>query len=420
MFRSDILLLVGFMVLQLSLIGLLFSARISTTVRNNKVLTIWVFLVMDAVCAALIVLGDVSGVESKLATAVPALFAESHRRPPEPFEPSGDPLLVQWVENQKPRTPRPTCADPSVFRGWQEKVRHELLTEVFRFADIASHVDVRSERISSTEVDSNVTRIFLSYQSHDGTRIPAYLFLPSGTGRKPAILVLHGHLWNEEGEGITQTGGIVDSYQHGNALRLAQAGYVTLTIEFRGFGYLGGGKKTGHQYVTYNALVGGSFYKAIVSRDIKYAVDLLQSLKEVDPQRIGITGASFGGEMAVTYAALDERIKAVVFQSFGGNVGMQRGIDGKDRDESAIRFQDHVIPGLNGYLYEEDLFLLIAPRPLLGVRGDRDYVLRTSFPEIVGEVYRCLAAPSAFRFSVVPGGHEYFIQPAAEFFAVHL
>lgn len=420
MFRDDVLLLVGFFVLQLCLIGLLFSARFSAIVRNNKMLAVGAFFVVDIICAALIVLGDASGVEGKLSTVVPALFAESHSRPPETFEPSGDPLLVQWVENQKPRDPRPTCADPLVFRGWQENVRHELLTEVFKFPDIMSSLDIQGETISSTVVDSNITRIFLSYQSHDGTRIPAYLFLPPGTGRKPAILVLHGHLWNEEGEGITQTAGIVESYQHGNALQLAQAGYVTLTIEFRGFGYLGGGKKAGHQYVAYNAQVGGSFYKAIVSRDIKYAIDFLQSLKEVDPQRIGITGASFGGEMAVTYAALDKRIKAVVFQAFGGNIGMQRGIDGKDRDESAMRFQDHVIPGLNKYLYEEDLFLLIAPRPLLGVRGDRDYVRRTSFPEIVGGVYRCLAASSAFQFSVIPGGHEYFVQPATEFFNIHL
>jgi dienelactone hydrolase len=420
MLKSDILLLVGIIILQVCLVGLLFSVRFLATVRSSRISTIGAFLVMNAVSAGLIMLGDVSGVRSKLATVIPAFVVESHSRPPENFEPSGDPLLIQWVEHQKPMDPRPDCANPAVFRSWQENVRQDLLTEVFRFADIASPVDVRSERLSSTEVDAKVKRIFLSYQSHDGTSIPAYLFLPSGTGRKPAILVLHGHLWNEEGQGITQTAGIVDSYQHANALRLAQAGYVTLTIEFRGFGYLGGGMKAGHQYVAYNAFVGGSFYKAMVSRDIKYAVDLLQSLKEVDPQRIGITGASFGGEMAVTYAALDKRIKAVVFQAFGGNIGLQRGIDGKDGDESAVRFQDHVIPGLNGYLYEEDLFLLIAPRPLLGVRGDRDYVWRTNFPEIVGGVYRCLAAPLAFRFSILPGGHEYFVQPAAEFFAVNL
>lgn len=420
MFRTDVLLIIGFLALQTCLISLFFCTNCRKIVHDSKFLKTAAFLGVEGICIALIVLGDSAGVESKFAASLPSFFAQSNGSPPEVFEDSGDPLQVRWVESQKPSRPRPDCTSSSGFRAWQETLHHELLTEVFKFPEIVSPVEVRVQRISSTVVDSNITRIFLAYQSFDGTRIPAYLFLPPGSGRKPAILVLHGHLWNDEGEGITQTAGIVDSYQHGNAMQLARAGYVTLTIEFRGFGYLGAGTKSGYQYVAHNALLGGSFYKAIVSRDIKYAVDLLQSMKEVDSQRIGITGASFGGEMAVTHAALDKRIKVVVFQAYGGNLGIQRGVDSKDNVESVVRFQDHIIPGQNGYLYQEDLFLLIAPRPLLGVRGDRDYVFRTKFPEIVGDAYRCLASPSAFQFSIVPGGHEYFVQPATEFFNLHL
>lgn len=421
MLRSHVLLLVGFSVLQASLIGLFFCARCRKIVFDAKLLNAAVFVGMEAICIVLIVLGDFAGVEKQLAATTSAVFVKSSGSSPEAFVASGDPLLVRLVESQNPSRPRPDYTSPSAFRAWQESLHHELLAEVFNFGDIGSPVDVRVQRISSTVVDSNITRIFLVYESFDGTRIPAYLFLPPRAERMPAILVLHGHLWNDEGEGITQTAGIVDSYQHGNALQLARAGYVTLTIEFRGFGYLGAGLKDGYQHAAYNALLGGSFYKAIVSRDVKYAVDLLQSLEEVDPQRIGITGASLGGEMAVVYAALDKRMKAVVFQAYGGNLGVQRGSDGKGSNyTNATPFQDHVIPGQNRYLYEEDFFLLIAPRPLLGVRGDRDYVFRTTFPEVVGAAYRCLGMASAFEFSIVPGGHEYFVQPTTEFFKRYL
>lgn len=34
--------------------------------------------------------------------------------------------------------------------------------------------------------------------------------------------------------------------------------------------------------------------------------------------------------------------------------------------------------------------------------------------------YKALNALSAFEFKVVPGGHEYFVEPAISFFKQHL
>ena len=42
------------------------------------------------------------------------------------------------------------------------------------------------------------------------------------------------------------------------------------------------------------------------------AVDLLESLPEVDPDRIGVIGHSLGGHNALFVAAFDQRIRAVV------------------------------------------------------------------------------------------------------------
>jgi len=58
------------------------------------------------------------------------------------------------------------------------------------------------------------------------------------------------------------------------------------------------------------------------------AVDLLQSLSEVDPERIGVIGHSLGGHNSIFVAVFDPRIKAVVsscgFNAFpkyyGGNL----------------------------------------------------------------------------------------------------
>jgi dienelactone hydrolase len=336
----------------------------------------------------------------------------SYRSSPlEGFEVGGDPSLVQWVQRKRPNLPRPDLTDAAALLKWQDSLRHTLL-EVFDLLRMTSLIDVNFREVSSVFIAPDITRTFLVYKSFDGTSIPAYLFTPQISGRQPAILVLHGHVGENE-EGITQTAGIVDSYQNKAALELAKAGYVTLTVEFRGFGYLGRRINTEHRLIAHNAILGGSFYKAVISKDIKYAIDLLQSLEQVNPMRIGITGVSYGGEMAATYAALDERIKVVVFQGFGPSLSIQPGVTGTHEE---LPHYCHIIPNHNTLLLQEDIFLLIAPRPLLGVGGDQEYSGIPEFSEVVNKVYKSLNASSLYRFEIIHGGHEYFIQPALRFF----
>jgi dienelactone hydrolase len=266
-------------------------------------------------------------------------------------------------------------------------------------------------------IEADIKRTFLTYESFDGTRIPAYLLIPPLPGPLPTIIVLHGHLWRGDDEGISQTAGIVDSYHNRVGLELAKAGYITFMLEFRGFGYLGPRIGTEHELIAYNALLSGTFYKAILARDIRYAVDLLQTMEMVNPQRIGITGVSFGGEMAVTYAALDERMKVIVFQGFGGSIGPQPAAFGTAIEQ---RHYCHLIPHHNAYLFQEDLFLLLAPRPLLGVKGNQDDVWDARYRDTVNRVYARLGAASSFRLEMVDGGHEYFVSPAVLFFNQHL
>ncbi len=407
----------GLFILQVVLIFLFFHWRSFEVVHKKLSRKVLVYFTVQLLCLVLILLGGYLEKEQTLYSDIRRPFDEYKHSPPEIIEIEGDPDLLRWLKSQKPDLPRPNFANVREFRAWQTSLRRNLYT-IFDIADIYSSIDVQYRKISSTIVTQNITRDFLTFNAFDGTTIPAYLFTPqSNNSPQPAIIVLSGHVGEYE-EGISQTAGLVDSYQHKAALELARAGFVTLTIEFRGFGYLGPHVNTNHKLVAYNAILGGSFYKAIISKDIKYAFDLLQSLNGVDSKRIGITGASFGGEMAVVYAALDERIKASVFNSSGGATGVRHGVSGKRR---AQPFYTHIIPGRNTYLLQEDLYFLIAPRPLLGVVGGDDYSGDSEvFSKTVREAYKTFSASSLFGFEIAPGGHEYFIQPSVQFFTQYL
>jgi hypothetical protein len=94
------------------------------------------------------------------------------------------------------------------------------------------------------------------------------------------------------------------------AKHLAERGYVTLSPDYPNFGE--------YQIDVYKAGYASATMKGIWNH--MRAVDLLQSLPEVDPERIGAIGHSLGGHNSMFVAVFDERIKCVVsscgFNSF--------------------------------------------------------------------------------------------------------
>jgi dienelactone hydrolase len=156
----------------------------------------------------------------------------------------------------------------------------------------------------------------LTFAVEKGDRVPAYLFLPRGAaGKRPAVLCLHqtnGKLGKAEPAGL---GGNPNLHY---ALHLAERGYVTLALDYPNFGeYAIDVYQRGYQSASMKAIWNNM-----------RAIDLLQSLPEVDPDRIGCIGHSLGGHNTMFTAVFDQRIKALVsncgFNSFakyyGGNL----------------------------------------------------------------------------------------------------
>ena len=131
-------------------------------------------------------------------------------------------------------------------------------------------------------------------------RVSAYLLVPVGSRSKKRAGVLCLHQTTKIGKGEPAgLGGKPDLHY---ALELAQEGYVTLAPDYPNFG--------GYEFDPYANGYASATMKGIVNH--RRAIDLLQSLPEVDPQRIGVIGHSLGGHNALFLAAFDDRVKAIV------------------------------------------------------------------------------------------------------------
>jgi len=142
-------------------------------------------------------------------------------------------------------------------------------------------------------------RLKITYSPEPGDRVPAYLFIPRHlTGKAPAVLCLHQTTALGKGE-PAGVGGLPNLHY---ALELAQRGYVTLAPDYPNFG--------DYQCDPYAHGYASATMKGILNH--RRALDLLQSLPEVDPDRLGCLGHSLGGHNTLFLAAFDKRVKVAV------------------------------------------------------------------------------------------------------------
>ena len=282
-----------------------------------------------------------------------------------------------------------TATPPYRFRGttraeW-EVWRTELCERLWDLLGVGDRpwppygpAELRAEVEERTRV-GGLWRELVWLNTEETLRVPAYLFLPvEADGRRPAIVVFPGH------GTIAQTAGLQRSYQRANALELARAGFVTLTMELRGFGRLGA---LGHLQIDAAArLVGRTWYGLLVQDGMR-ALDYLLTRPEVDPARVGATGIGAGGALTMYMAALDDRVQVALVNSYLGKYVVT------SLDEEHCPCND--IPGILHYAEMGDVAALIAPRPVMFVNGRRDpsttNAARGSFA-IARQVYRLLGA----------------------------
>jgi dienelactone hydrolase len=175
---------------------------------------------------------------------------------------------------------------------------------------LPDRVPVRYERLASVKEMSH-TRHHIRYDTVYGDNVTAYLLVPDSAphslGPSPAILALHPTANTGKDDIAVPTGREGRRY----ALELANRGYVVLAPDTITAGER---KEEGvdyfHTATFYEQYPDWSAVGKMLADHLQ-GMDLLCSLSEVDPKRIGVIGHSLGGYNAYFLAGLDTRVRAV-------------------------------------------------------------------------------------------------------------
>ncbi len=198
----------------------------------------------------------------------------------------------------------------------------------------------------------------IEFQARPRFYVSAALYLPAeppasleaGQGL-PAVYSPHGH-W--------RTGKHTRHIQIRSA-NLARRGYVVLVADA-----VGHAERTfmGHREPAAHALLyAGESLPGLQVWDNVRALDYLSSRPEVDPQRIGVTGASGGGNHTMYLAAVDERVAVAV------PVCSVEMLEVYFRKSQCVC---ETVPDVLTFADKPHLLGLLAPRPLLMMNGLRD------------------------------------------------
>lgn len=217
-------------------------------------------------------------------------------------------------------------------------------------------------------------RLRISYISEEGDQIPAFLLLPHGNAPFGAVLVHHQH-HGQRHFGKSEVLGLVGDPLQAFAPALARQGIVVLApdsicFEDRRRNRTGTQEDADadveqhYDEMCFRLLRGDTLMRKVLS-DSARGISLLRGLPQVDAERIGMLGHSYGGNTVLFHNALDERIR------FSCSSGAACSYQYKTTHQVGIEMAE-VIPGFTLHFDIADLAACSAPRALMIVSASDD------------------------------------------------
>jgi dienelactone hydrolase len=327
--------------------------------------------------------------------ALPA-FAQNKK---EPKMLPGDEAINAYLKKRTEEISKNFMAGAKTKAEW-EKLRSKLKEQYLDMLGLWPLPDKTplNPMVTGTVDTGSVIIERLHFQSKPGLYVTGNLYRPKKVeGKLPTILYVCGH------SGKGRDGNKTAFQDHG--MWFASNGYVCLVIDT-----LQLGEVAGKHHGTYNL---NRFWwqslgytpAGVECWNGVRAIDYLITRKDVDPERIGVTGISGGGAATFWIAGADERVKVAV------------PVSGMSDLESYVT--NKVINGhcdcmflVNTYQWEwTTIAALIAPRPMLFANSDKDSIFpmdgNRRIINRLRDCYKMLGAPDLVDEYVSVGGHDY-------------
>jgi len=287
---------------------------------------------------------------------------------------------------------------------WQD--RQELLKKTFSdvFGPFPDKTPLNARTLRT--IDKGTYKIeHIVFESRPGLFVTSSLFIPKKRkGKSPVIIYCSGHA----AEAYRSA-----AYQHA-ILNLTNKGFIVFAFDPVGQGerieYYDpetgkskvGGPTSEHSYAGAQACITGHSQAGYMVWDGIRVVDYLLTRKEVDPERIGITGRSGGGTQSAYISAIDDRIYAAAPECYITNLTRVFEMIGPQDGEQNL--YHGIVRGLD----HPDFLTVRAPKPALLITTTNDFFSIQGARETameVSSVYKAYNKPENFGMVEDIEGH---------------
>lgn len=336
------------------------------------------------------------------------------------------PNLLKWMPAKPAFAYEPSIQSMAKLRAWQKKGRRQMdLCLGDPIPSVAPSIKVLAK-----EQLEGYKRTTFTIATAPSIRALCWLLMPDGASPSsplPAMIATPGHgMGAKDLMAMDKTGQLREQgmgYQKDYALQAMQWGACVLVIEPLGFGERRDAAmlstkstESGCQAAYSLATMAGTTLARIRMNDLICGLDYLQTLPQVDPDRIGLMGISGGGQMTLWTAALETRFKLAVVSGYLNTFA-----------DSVMAMQHCIcnfVPGLARDFDMTDIAMLAAPRPLLIESAISDKIFPIKASKSAGaklrRYYKALGYPDRVVQDVFEGEHQWSGKKLNAFLDKHL